>query len=85
VWRKWHFFTALTAIEFLERGIVPSRKQVLEGAPQTRAAFELQLGFGDPRTRKSRLLTLEVNGPSNWERIIHDLDLVGLPRKAHRF
>jgi hypothetical protein len=82
---KWHFFVALTALESLSKSVVPTRKQIIEGAIQTRAAFELQLGFADPRTRDSRIMKLHFDEPENWERIIRDLDLVGLPLKAHRF
>jgi hypothetical protein len=85
VWRKWHFFTALAALEFLERSVVPTRKKVIEGAVQARAAFELQLGFGNSRTRYSRIITLHVNEPADWKRIIRDLELVGLPRKEYKF
>jgi hypothetical protein len=81
----WRFFVAVAVLESLTARIVPNPKQVKEGAIQTCAAFDLQIGFGDPLLRESKIKEIRRNGCKNWKRVFRDLDLTGLPRQMRRF
>jgi hypothetical protein len=81
----WRFFVALAVLESLVAKVVPSPKQVREGAIQACAAFDLQIGFGDPSLRESKIKEIRRNEYKNWKRVFRDLDLTGLPRRMQRF
>jgi hypothetical protein len=81
----WHFWAAMAALQSLTSSIVPTRQQVIDGAIECRAVFELMDDFADPVARSSKIKELRQVQSSNWERIIRDLELVGLPPKERRF
>jgi hypothetical protein len=81
----WHCWTALAAIQYLRRGIVPTRKQVLEAAFEFRALFELLDDAIDPNWFRAKVSELKEKQPKNWKRVIRELGLVGLPRTEQRF
>lgn len=83
----WHCWAAMAALQSLTSGIVPTvptRKQVIDGAIEFRAAFELMDDFADPVARASKIAELKRVQSSNWARVIRELDLVGLPLKEQR-
>jgi hypothetical protein len=81
----WHCWAALAALERLTTGTVPTRKQVINGAIECRAAFELMDDFDDQDALASKIADLRKEAPRNWKRIIRQLDLTGLPRTEQRY
>jgi hypothetical protein len=81
----WHFFTAIAALEYLVARVVPTRLQVIAGAIESRAAFELMVEFGDTTKRDSKIAELRRGESKNWNRVIRNLELVGLPLRPQRY
>ncbi len=81
----WHFWVAEAALERLVANIVPTRKQVINGAIESRAAFELMEKFGNDVAKESKMAELHRAGSKNWKRIFREMDLTGLPRTEQRY
>ena len=81
----WHFWVAEAALERLVANVVPSRKQVINGAIESRAVFELMEKFGNDAAKDSKMAELHRAGSKNWKRIFRELDLTGLPRTEQRY
>jgi hypothetical protein len=81
----WHCWTALAAIQYLRSRIVPTRKQVIQGAIECRALFELLDDCFNPKCFRSRISELKNEVPGNWARVFRELELVGLPRTEQQY
>lgn len=83
----WRFFVELAALESLAARVVPTRQQVIDGAIESCAAFELLVDFGDTTKRDSKIEELRRYEPQprSLKRIIQELDLKGLPKTEQRF
>jgi hypothetical protein len=83
----WSFFVALAALESLNARIVPTQKRVRERTMEIRVLIELGIGDSNPAERNCKIAELlrYWPRPRSWKRIIHELDLVGLPKKEERF
>jgi hypothetical protein len=82
---NWHFFAGIAALDFLRKGIVPTRKMLIARAIDLRARFELREESFDEAKVEARKAELQRQQPGNWHRILRDMDLRDLPEESQEF